>query len=136
MTRIFADSSYWIALLSPDDDLHEKAVLLTHKFASASIFTSEMVLVEVLNSFSNRGQYLRTVAASAVLGIPRVPKMIVLPQTSEHFRSALQLYLRVDDKSWSLTDCASFEIMRAERLSAALTHDRHFAQAGFEVLMA
>jgi predicted nucleic acid-binding protein len=31
------------------------------------------------------------------------------------------------DKSWSLTDCASFLIMEEENLTAALTHDRHFS---------
>jgi hypothetical protein len=39
------------------------------------------------------------------------------------------------DKNWSLTDCASFLIMEEERLAAALTHDRHFTQAGFQTLL-
>jgi predicted nucleic acid-binding protein len=50
--------------------------------------------------------------------------------------NAVNLYGQVLDKSWSITDCVSFQIMRAERISAALTSDRHFAQAGFEVLLA
>lgn len=62
--------------------------------------------------------------------------IIVVPHAPEMFQSATRLYLRVADKSWSLTDCASFGIMQAERISAALTNDRHFGQAGFEVLMA
>ena len=32
------------------------------------------------------------------------------------------------DKNWSFTDRASFLIMEEERLAAAPTHDRHFAQ--------
>lgn len=39
------------------------------------------------------------------------------------------------DKSRSLTDRASFVIMEEERLTAALTHDRHFVQAGFQALL-
>ncbi|MGC2421009.1 MAG: hypothetical protein WA405_05095 [Candidatus Acidiferrales bacterium] len=41
----------------------------------------------------------------------------------------------MSDKSWSFTDCASISIMAAEGIHAALTHDKHFAQAGFEVLL-
>jgi uncharacterized protein len=37
--------------------------------------------------------------------------------------------------SWSLTDCISFEVMRARGISDALTGDHHFAQAGFRVLL-
>jgi predicted nucleic acid-binding protein len=44
-------------------------------------------------------------------------------------------YLQAGDKRWSLTDCASFEVMEGERIEAALTYDQHFAQAGFESLL-
>jgi hypothetical protein len=50
------------------------------------------------------------------------------------FTNALQRYQAMADKSWSLSNCASFFIME-ERLTAALTHDRHFAQAGFKTLL-
>jgi predicted nucleic acid-binding protein len=39
------------------------------------------------------------------------------------------------DKEWSLTDCASFEIMRERGLTEALAHDQHFVQAGFVALL-
>ena len=38
------------------------------------------------------------------------------------------------DKDFSFTDCTSFVVMRELRLRAALTTDRHFLQAGFEVV--
>jgi predicted nucleic acid-binding protein len=39
------------------------------------------------------------------------------------------------DKSWSLTDCASFLIMEAMGIREALTYDNHFLQAGFTALL-
>jgi hypothetical protein len=39
------------------------------------------------------------------------------------------------DKNWSLTDCASCSTLEEEQFSAELTHDRHFAQAGFPTLL-
>jgi predicted nucleic acid-binding protein len=60
---------------------------------------------------------------------------LIVPQTSEQFESALRRYKQAADKSWSLTDCASFQVMEAEQMQAELTHDQHFAQAGFETLL-
>jgi hypothetical protein len=48
----------------------------------------------------------------------------------------LQRYQQAADKSWSLTDRASFQVTEVERIQAALTHDQDFAQAGFEACAA
>jgi hypothetical protein len=40
------------------------------------------------------------------------------------------------DKEWSLTDCISFIVMADERLTEALTGDKHFQEAGFKALPA
>ena len=61
--------------------------------------------------------------------------LTIVPLTPAQFESALQRYRRMTDKGWSLTDCASFQVMEAQQIQAALTHDQHFAQAGFEVLL-
>ena len=53
MKRVFADTSYWIALLNPRDELHHKAVAASQEFSELA--TTEMVLVEFLNAFSDRG---------------------------------------------------------------------------------
>jgi len=65
----------------------------------------------------------------------RKMEVLIVPQTSVQFREALSLYEQRDDKRWSLTDCASFQIMRRDRMTQALTHDRHFEQAGFQALL-
>jgi len=38
------------------------------------------------------------------------------------------------DKSFSFTDCTSFSIMRELNIKKVLTGDRHFREAGFEIL--
>ncbi|MEQ9368034.1 MAG: hypothetical protein RIG63_03240 [Coleofasciculus chthonoplastes F3-SA18-01] len=59
MRILFADTGYWVAFLNPKDDLHDKAVNLSKAIQPAHIVTSEMVLTEVLNDFSARGEYFR-----------------------------------------------------------------------------
>jgi len=134
MRRVFADTSYWIALLNPRDQIHAKAVGVTRQFSSIRILTSEMVLIEVLNSFSDGGP-LRKVVSGMVQKLRGNRDVVIVPQTSEQFESALRRYQQLADKTWSLTDCASFEIMEAQQIQAALTHDQHFVQAGFEALL-
>ncbi len=134
MRQVFADTGYWIALVNPRDQLHAKAVSVTQQLSAMRIWTSEMVLVEVLNSFSDGGP-LRQAVSSMVQKLRSNRDVVIVPQTSEQFESALRRYKQAADKSWSLTDCASFEAMEAEQIGAALTHDQHFVQAGLEALL-
>jgi uncharacterized protein len=133
MRRIFADTSYWMALVNPRDQIHQKAVSVSQQFASESLLTTEMVLVEVLNSFSD--SLYREAVGRMVASLRHDQNLTIIPQTPSQFKSALQRYQQAADKSWSLTDCASFDVMEAENIEAALTHDRHFVQAGFEALL-
>lgn len=136
MKKVFADTSYWIALLNPRDGLHAKALAIPAKLATTvGIVTSEMVLVELLNGLCDGDPRRRSAAVSAVETIRRTPSILVLPQTADQFASAFERYKQSADKNWSLTDCASFHIMETKRISAALTHDHHFIQAGFEALL-
>lgn len=75
-----------------------------------------MVLVEVLNAMSADGS-LRRAAADVAQEIVADPTIDLVPQTSELFRDALALYGEQPDKSWSLTDCASFLIMDAQQIT-------------------
>lgn len=135
MRAVFADTGYWIALLNPRDALHEKVTEMSRQIAAGRIITTEMVLAEFLNSFSDAGSHLRLAAARVVEAVRDNPSIVVFPQTTEQFSGALDRYERSADKSWSLTDCASFQVMENERIQAALTHDRHFSQAGYETLL-
>jgi len=133
MKQIFADSSYWIGLVNPRDQIHQKVMKITQELSSVRLLTTEMVLVELLNSFSDSP--FRRAVAGMVLKLRNDRNVRIVPQTSEQFESALRRYKQAADKSWSLTDCTSFEVMEAEQIQAALTHDQHFAQAGFVTLL-
>jgi uncharacterized protein len=133
MEALFADTGYWMALLNSRDALHQKALKATREFDRRQIITCEMVLAELLNAYS--GLARRANAAKLVSGLRASHNVIVVPQTSDIFDRAFRMYQDAHDKQWSLTDCASFSIMRERQIARALTHDHHFTQAGFQALL-
>lgn len=135
MTAVFADASYWIALLNSKDELHEKAQAISRSLGRRRIVTSEMVLTEVLNDLAGRGRSLRLAASNFVQDLSRDPNVSIVSQSSPQFQNALVLYSGRSDKTWGLTDCSSFQIMQRGRLTRSLTYDRHFVQAGFQALL-
>lgn len=135
MRSVFADASYWIALLNPRDTLHERAAMASASLGQARLVTSEMVLTELLNDFGMRNAGLRRIAMQAIQPLRDDRRVAIIPQTSALFHQALGLYAAREDKAWSLTDCASFRIMEGLGITDALTHDRHFEQAGFRALL-
>ena len=134
MRVVFADATYWIALFSPRDSLHATAVEASRGLHQTRIVTSEMILIEMLNSLAKPSE-LRQMVVEAVTAIRSDPNTEVVPLSGIQFRDALQHYATHADKEWGLTDCASFVLMRDRNISEALTHDHHFVQAGFQALL-
>jgi predicted nucleic acid-binding protein len=135
MKLVFADTNYWVAVLNPNDELHEKAISVSKSLGGVIIITSEMVLTELLNCFAEKGQKLRMVTIELAKQSKSDPNVKVIPQTSLIFSQAMKLYEERLDKEWSLTDCASFLLMQNEKITEALTHDKHFEQAGYKALL-
>ena len=135
MYPVFADSGYWIAILDPSDELHQRAQLVTGQLGSRRIVTSEMVLVEFLNAMSKLGELDRRLAVGTVTGIRNDSTIETVPQTSQRFAAAIRHYSERPDQQWSLTDCASFLIMEERGIREALAYDRDFVQAGYRALL-
>lgn len=118
MKAVFADTGYWTALLNPKDQLHDKAVQVSQTLGQRRIVTSEMVLDELLAALSMVPQ--RPLAVRCVEAIRADPNVEIVPQTSLQFEAAFAEYRSRRDKEWSLTDCASFVLMRTRGPSEAL----------------
>jgi len=63
------------------------------------------------------------------------PLVIVRPQSHQSFLDGLALFKARPDKEYSLTYCISMEAMRQEAITEILTHDHHFRQEGFTLLL-
>ena len=99
------------------------------------LVTTEEVLTEVLNAFSEAGRVLRQEAVDLVRDLHADPSVTIHPQSNQTFLSGFSLYQARPDKGYSLTDCISMEAMRQEGISEILTHDNHFTQEGFTILL-
>jgi predicted nucleic acid-binding protein len=99
------------------------------------IVTTEEVLSEFLAHFSAYGRILREGEVRYVEGILADPDVVVRPQSHQSFLDGLALYKARPDKEYSLTDCISMEAVRQEGITEVLTHDTHFKQEGFVILL-
>jgi predicted nucleic acid-binding protein len=135
MRRIFADTLYWVALTHRKDQWHHAALKASRTLAGCHLVTTDEVLSEVLAAFCEAGPILRQRAAMLVRRLHQRPAITIHPQSRATFLTGLALYDARPDKGYSLTDCISMETMRQEGISEILTHDHHFTQEGFTILL-
>lgn len=134
MKSVFADSHYWIAMVNPNDSWAKIAKAARASLGEVFIVTTDEVLTEFLAALS-RGEHMRKQAAKMVRAILENLNVKVIPQTRESFLKGLAFYENRSDKEYSMTDCISMNVMKAESLAEVLTNDRHFEQEGFTVLI-
>ena len=101
----------------------------------AQKITSDPILVEVLAYMGERGAFARRAALAYIDELRLDPRTSIVRQTPELFDAGLELYRKRPDKGYSLTDCMSMVICGEQEIKQVLTHDRHFVQEGFEILL-
>ncbi len=135
MKTVFVDTHYWIAVTRPDDQWREPARVARAALGPALLVTTDEVLTEYLAALSRSGEILRKVAVDAVQAIHKNANVKVIAQSRDTFLRALHRYSQRLDKDYSLTDCSSMNTMEAEGITEILTHDHHFEQDGFVILI-
>lgn len=129
---VFADTTYWIALLVKQDQYHTRAQAWT-ALITGRITTTAAVLLETANALARP-----TWRASAVALIDHLQQRAdveFVPLGPALWQSGWELYRDRPDKGWSLTDCISFLVMQEAGLTDALTADEHFRQTGFRAVL-
>jgi len=128
--EVFLDTAFALALANPNDLLHRRATLLADQVEATR---TRLITTEIGNALAK----LRYRAASVQLltALETDPNVEIVSLTDDLYDRAFQLYRTRPDKEWGLTDCVSFEVMRDRALTAALTPDRHFQQAGYRALL-
>lgn len=135
MSLVFADTLYWVAITRPDDSWTYAAQIARRKLGTVTLVTTEEVLMEVATALSRGGPIVRQAAVRLIRRVQQKRSVRVIQQTHSGFEDGLARYAARPDKSYSLTDCISMNVMEAQGIRSVLTNDRHFAQEGFEVLI-
>jgi predicted nucleic acid-binding protein len=132
MSVVFADAFYFVARLNRRDQHHERVLKFSRDFR-ARLLTSDWVLMEVADALAE--SECRSRVREFILHLRQSSVCEIVPASRELLDRALALYHQHADKSWTLTDCISFVIMRDRNVTDALTGDKHFEQAGFVALL-
>ena len=129
--RYFADTFYFIALLSPRDARHHEARRMARSMA-CEVVTTEAVLIELADALCSPQGRLRTAVFIERLRTDQDTRIRSLDD--ELLKRGFDFYKSRQDKHWGMTDCISFVVMQDEGITEALTGDAHFEQAGFRIL--
>lgn len=135
MRTVFVDTNYLVALINPKDQWHDRARQAQREIGIVRLITTEWVLAETLNYFAERGAPLRRMAARTSHRLMRSPEVDAISATHEDYIAGLAFYEARLDKGYSLTDCISMNLMRERGVTEVLTHDQHFTQEGFTILL-
>ena len=134
--EIFVDTSGLYSLIDRRDAHHVAArdIVVAALRGGRRLVVTDYVVCETVNLANARG--------GSALG----EKVLELIETSagirvewigpERFAATRLLFRKHADHRYSFTDCTSFIVMHELKLGQALTHDRHFIEAGFQALIA
>ena len=131
--KVFLDTSYAIALVVNNDINHANAGALAKKLFQerTQTITTELILIEIADSLSKIS--FRHEAIGTTNKLRQLTQVIEVEKS--FLQQAWSLYKNRLDKEWSMTDCYSFVVMEKYGIKQALTTDKHFEQAGFEILL-
>jgi uncharacterized protein len=131
----FLDTAYIYALVNTRDQWHSAAATWERRLAAERrhLLTTEFVLMEIADGLA---AVRYRAGAVRIIATVRTSSLVeIVPTTSDLFAATVEMYQNRDDKEWGLTDCSSFVTMTRHGLTAALTTDEHFRQAGFHPLL-
>ncbi len=132
MRIVFADTSFYVAAMSPRDVSHARAEAVGRAFRGR-VVTTEYVLLEVATFFCEAPR--RSLFLGLLQTLQNDPEVTIVPASADLWQRGVALFAGRPDKDWSLTDCISFVVMQDRAIIDALTADHHFEQAGFLALL-
>jgi predicted nucleic acid-binding protein len=125
---IFVDTSFFVALLDPEDKNHTRAVEALESFQNRRLkdlllTTNNVVLETITVARYEAGHALAVKAGEMLYG----EKLARLHRTSAEEEAAAFAYLRKhEDKEYSAVDCLSFVVMEMLGIREALAFDSDF----------
>lgn len=136
MKALFVDTSGWVASANQADLRHAEMIRARNDWMGQGgvLVTTDYIVDETLTHM--RARFGLPVAEAWWEEIEFSERVRLEWVGSDRAAKAREMFFRHRDKEYSFTDCTSFVVMKELKLNQALTTDKHFAQAGFQVLPA
>jgi predicted nucleic acid-binding protein len=131
----FVDTSYLVALLNTRDQWHRSAIYWKEQISQNHILllTTDYILIELADGLSSIK--FRKEAGDTILTLQNSRYISIIHSSQKLLDMGLNLYRERIDKEWSLTDCISIITMELYNITEVLSSDKHFIQAGFNLLL-
>ncbi len=132
--KIFLDTSALIAVYSDKDKNWKRANELLEEFVVSKI---DLVLTDYVLEETYTGLLGLAGYKVAMKFDQNLKKKIwsVVWITQQRFTTAQEVFCKFNrDKLWSFADCASYVVMKEQKIRKVFTFDHDFEQMGFEVL--
>ena len=134
LEELFVDTSAWYPLVVASHADHQRlsAVMRASVERRVRIVTSNLVVAESQPLIMRRAgmapalRYVQLVRAS--------PNVVVTSDEPLEDAAVNEWLARYTDQPFSMVDAVSFAIMSTRGIRSALTLDRHFAVAGFQMV--
>jgi uncharacterized protein len=128
---IFVDTGAFLALYIKRDQYHRQAARIFPTLPRP-FSTSNHVVDELATLLGRIAGY--RYAADRIDDLYASESIDVLASTRDDEIDAIRWMRKYSDQEISFTDCVSFAMMRRFRIRTAFTFDRHFRDAGFQVI--
>jgi uncharacterized protein len=131
---VFVDTSAFFAWYVQRDSRHR----IAHGFwqemerRSTPLVTTNHVAEETLTLLARKVSYSFAAVIAERFYEPNPVEIIFANQEDEY--EAVRYFRKFADQKISFTDCISFAIMKRNHIFTAFTFDRHFVDAGFELI--
>lgn len=132
-SRIFVDTSGWIALFSARDQNHWEAdrAFRTLIGSKRRLLTTNLVIAEVHRLLLHRVGI--QAAATALAKIESSPAVQIAFPGPDHHGMGKGWLVRLGGHAISYTDAVSFAVMEVSACGQAVSYDKHFRLAGFDL---
>lgn len=131
-SKIFIDSSFWLAFINKEDALHQKSLLLSQnkRIAQAEFFTSDYVIDESLTRLKKKaGAKLAFLLFESLQKKIKEGSLTLLLTNKKFFNKAYKIFKNNPlPKSFSFTDATIVALMKAHRVNTLLTFDEDFKE--------
>lgn len=131
---VIVDTGYWIALFDSRDTNHavaksnSKTLLQNYR-----LYLTDFIIFETITYLNCSIE--RHDLALRFLEKVKEPMLTIAPVDEDVKKEALELFKKYSDKSLSVTDCASFVIMKEKGVQQYAGFDDHFKQMGYTCVL-